>query len=112
MWAVPTNEQRRKAAKRKLERQIERRAERAKRRRQRLTLISVVGVVALVAAAVGRRTSIVNAPDTPEPVAAAPTCTYTPGDAASKPNTPPDREPPDDRHRRRHPADLARARSR
>jgi peptidyl-prolyl cis-trans isomerase B (cyclophilin B) len=93
MWAVPTNEQRRKAAKRKLERQIERRAERAKRRRQRLTLFSVVGVVAIVAAAVGVYL-IVNAPDTPEPVAAAPTCTYTPGDAASKPNTPPDPNPP------------------
>src|SRR4051794_30303747 len=93
MWAVPTNEQRRKAAKRKLERQIERRAERAKRRRQRLTLISVVGVVAIVAAAVGVYL-IVNAPDAPEPVAAAPACTYSPGDAASKPNTPPDPNPP------------------
>ncbi|RZS34336.1 peptidyl-prolyl cis-trans isomerase B (cyclophilin B) [Herbihabitans rhizosphaerae] len=41
---MPTNEQRRQAAKRKLDRQIERRAERAKRRR----LFGVVGTVAAV----------------------------------------------------------------
>jgi peptidyl-prolyl cis-trans isomerase B (cyclophilin B) len=64
MSAVPTNEQRRKAAKKKLERQLERRAERARRRRQRLTIISVVAVVAVVA------------------------------EAAAKPNTPPDGNPP------------------
>ena len=93
MSAVPTNEQRRKAAKKKLERQIERRAERARRRRQRLTLISVVGVVALVAVAVGIYV-VVSAPDEPDPVAAPATCQYNPSEAAAKPNTPPDPNPP------------------
>jgi peptidyl-prolyl cis-trans isomerase B (cyclophilin B) len=48
---VPSNEQRRQAAKRKLERQLARRAERAKRRRLwgvSLTVVVVVGVVVLV----------------------------------------------------------------
>ncbi|WP_433787935.1 peptidylprolyl isomerase [Actinomycetospora sp. CA-101289] len=90
---MPTNEQRRKAAKKKLERQIERRAERARRRRQRLTLISVVGVVALVAVAVGIY-FVVSAPDEPDPVAAPATCQYNPSEAAAKPNTPPDANPP------------------
>lgn len=46
---MPTNEQRRQAAKRKLERQLARRAERAKRRR----IIAVVASVVLVLLAVG-----------------------------------------------------------
>src|SRR5205085_129732 len=48
---VPSNEQRRQAAKRKLERQLTRRAERAKRRRiwgVSLTVIVVVAVVGVV----------------------------------------------------------------
>src|SRR5882672_6087010 len=45
---VPTNEQRRQTAKRKLERQLARRAERAKRRRTVGVIITVVGVVAAV----------------------------------------------------------------
>jgi peptidyl-prolyl cis-trans isomerase B (cyclophilin B) len=45
---VPTNQQRREAAKRKLERQIARRAERAKRRRIVSTAITVTGVVVVV----------------------------------------------------------------
>jgi peptidyl-prolyl cis-trans isomerase B (cyclophilin B) len=48
---VPSNEQRRQAAKRKLERQLARRAERAKKRRVwgvGLTVLVVVGVVGLV----------------------------------------------------------------
>jgi peptidyl-prolyl cis-trans isomerase B (cyclophilin B) len=45
---VPTNEQRRQAAKRKLERQLARRAERAKRRRIVGVIITVVAVVAAV----------------------------------------------------------------
>jgi peptidyl-prolyl cis-trans isomerase B (cyclophilin B) len=48
---VPTNQQRREAAKRKLERQIVRRAEKAKRRRI-VGSVAVVGVVAIVAGAV------------------------------------------------------------
>lgn len=46
---MPTNEQRRQAAKRKLERQLSRRAERARRRR----MIAVIGSVVLVLLAVG-----------------------------------------------------------
>jgi peptidyl-prolyl cis-trans isomerase B (cyclophilin B) len=45
---VPTNEQRRQAAKRKLERQLTRRAERAKRRRVVGVIVTVVGVIAAV----------------------------------------------------------------
>jgi peptidyl-prolyl cis-trans isomerase B (cyclophilin B) len=45
---VPTNEQRRQAAKRKLERQLARRAERAKRRRIVGVIVTVVAVVAAV----------------------------------------------------------------
>jgi peptidyl-prolyl cis-trans isomerase B (cyclophilin B) len=93
MSAVPTNEQRRKAAKKKLERQIERRAERARRRRQRLTLISVVGVVAVVVVAVGIYV-VVSGSDEPEPVAAPTTCQYNPSEEAARPNTPPDPDPP------------------
>jgi peptidyl-prolyl cis-trans isomerase B (cyclophilin B) len=93
MSAVPTNEQRRKAAKKKLERQLERRAERARRRRQRLTIISVVAVVAVVAVAAGIY-FVVTAEDDPAPVAAPSTCTYNPSEAAAKPNTPPDGNPP------------------
>jgi peptidyl-prolyl cis-trans isomerase B (cyclophilin B) len=42
---VPSNEQRRQAAKRKLERQLERRAERAKRRRTTAVIVTVVAVI-------------------------------------------------------------------
>ena len=48
--AVPTNEQRRATAKRKLERQLERRAAQAKRRRLFTIIGSVVGVVAVICA--------------------------------------------------------------
>jgi peptidyl-prolyl cis-trans isomerase B (cyclophilin B) len=45
---VPSNEQRRQAAKRKLERQLARRAERVKRRRRRMALGSGIGVVVVL----------------------------------------------------------------
>jgi peptidyl-prolyl cis-trans isomerase B (cyclophilin B) len=45
---VPSNEQRRQAAKRKLERQLARRAERAKRRRLTAVIVTVVAVVVVV----------------------------------------------------------------
>ena len=45
---MPTNEQRRQAAKRKLERQLERRAAQAKRRRQLIIAFSAIGVVLAV----------------------------------------------------------------
>ncbi|MFD6463843.1 peptidylprolyl isomerase [Streptomyces roseolus] len=50
---MPTNEQRRAAAKRKLERQLANRAERARRRKQLTIAGSVLGVVVAVAAATG-----------------------------------------------------------
>jgi peptidyl-prolyl cis-trans isomerase B (cyclophilin B) len=94
MSAVPTNEQRRKAAKRKLERQIERRAERARRRRRRLTVISVVAVVAVVAVIVGVY-FLTSGSGASTPQAAPPsTCHYNPSGPAAKPNTPPDPNPP------------------
>jgi peptidyl-prolyl cis-trans isomerase B (cyclophilin B) len=45
---VPSNEQRRQAAKRKLERQLARRVERAKRRRRRLALGSGIAVIVVL----------------------------------------------------------------
>ncbi|WP_405165406.1 peptidylprolyl isomerase [Nocardia sp. NBC_01499] len=50
---MPSNEQRRAAAKRKLERQLANRAERAKRRKQLTIAGSVLGVVVIVAAVTG-----------------------------------------------------------
>jgi peptidyl-prolyl cis-trans isomerase B (cyclophilin B) len=90
---VPTNEQRRKTAKRKLERQIERRAERARRRRQRLTIIAVVAVVVVIAAGVG--VYLATRPSTPDAAAApaAGACQYIPDGQAAKPVQPPDANP-------------------
>ncbi|MCM6774702.1 peptidylprolyl isomerase [Nocardia sp. CDC159] len=50
---MPSNEQRRAAAKRKLERRLARQAERARRRKQLTIAGSVLGVVVVVAAGVG-----------------------------------------------------------
>ncbi|MFG3615240.1 peptidylprolyl isomerase [Nocardia sp. NPDC047654] len=50
---MPTNEQRRAAAKRKLERQLANRAERARKRKQLTIAGSVIGVVLVVAAVTG-----------------------------------------------------------
>ena len=91
---MPTNEQRRRAAKRKLERQIERRAERARRRRQRLTIIAIGAVVAVLAAGVA--IYLVTRPSeetTAAPVAAAGACTYTPDGQASRPVQAPNPDP-------------------
>ncbi|GAA3361014.1 peptidylprolyl isomerase [Saccharopolyspora gregorii] len=82
---VPSNEQRRQNAKRKLERQLERRAEQAKRRRM-MTLGATVLVVILAVAGV---VYFINSSGESE---AAPTCTYqpTPGQPAAKPVDPPE----------------------
>ena len=91
---MPTNEQRRRAAKRKLDRQIERRAERARRRRQRLTIIAIGAVVAVLAAGVA--IYLVTRPSdgtTAAPVAAAGACTYTPDGQASRPVQAPNPDP-------------------
>ncbi|MGW5519593.1 peptidylprolyl isomerase [Nocardia africana] len=50
---MPTNEQRRAAAKRKLERRLERQAQRARKRKQLAIAGSALGVVVVVAAGVG-----------------------------------------------------------
>ena len=49
---MPTNEQRRATAKRKLERQLERRAAQQRRRRRYMIISSAVGVIAVIAAVV------------------------------------------------------------
>jgi len=114
---VPTNEQRRQAAKRKLERQLERRAARARRRRQLTVALSAVGVVLAVGVVAlvvvltrGNSSDAATSNDssTPPTTSAAPAsgaalptvrktplpptvdCTYPPGQPAAKPdNAPP-----------------------
>ncbi len=71
---MPTNEQRRQAAKRKLERQLQRRAERAKRRR----IIGVIVTVVAVVAAVGLVYWLANLGDGDNTAAADNTTTETP----------------------------------
>lgn len=95
---MPSNEQRREAAKRKLERQLVRRQEHERGRRQRLTVIGVIGAVLVIgggiwffttrgntnatgstntAAASGTAASSAAAPKTP--------CTYTTSGKPAKP---------------------------
>jgi peptidyl-prolyl cis-trans isomerase B (cyclophilin B) len=98
---VATNQMRREAAKRKLERQQERRLQRA-RRRQRIALITSVAVVVVVVAAFVLLTSLGGSDETTDaaapsgapsaaptatPAAAPGTCTFTPtpGEPAAKP---------------------------
>jgi peptidyl-prolyl cis-trans isomerase B (cyclophilin B) len=71
---VPTNEQRRQAAKRKLERQLTRRAERARRRRTIGVIVTVVSVIA----AVGLVYWLANLGDGDNAAAQNPTTTETP----------------------------------
>jgi peptidyl-prolyl cis-trans isomerase B (cyclophilin B) len=76
---VPTNEQRRQAAKRKLERQLARRAERVKRRR----ILAVVGSVVVVLLAVGGIYWLASGDDEQPPAAdASETTTTTPAEPA------------------------------
>jgi peptidyl-prolyl cis-trans isomerase B (cyclophilin B) len=70
---VPTNEQRRAAAKRKLDRQLERRAERAKRQRLLTILASVTGVLVVVGAVVA--TVVITNKDSASTASAASTTT-------------------------------------
>src|SRR3954452_6462233 len=79
--SVPTNKQRRQAAQRRLQRQIERRAELQRKRRRNLLIIVVVVAVVLVGGAAwliaglgnGKDASNTAAGDTP-----ASTCEFTP----------------------------------
>ena len=88
---MPTNEQRRQTAKRRLERQIEHRAERARRRRRLLVIGSVVAVLAVLAVA-GGTYLLVTSSD--EPTATASPCVYSPEGQASRAVTPPNPDPP------------------
>jgi peptidyl-prolyl cis-trans isomerase B (cyclophilin B) len=92
---VPTNEQRRQAAKRKLERQLVRRAERAKRRRIIGVIITVVGVVVAVGLVYwlanlgnGNTPASANSTDTSTPNQPADTPTSIPTEIAPAPKRP------------------------
>ncbi len=115
---MPTNEQRRATAKRKLERQLERRAAQARRRRLYMIIASAVVVVAVVAGVAAyffsrdhSDSTATAAPSTPPSDSAAPaeptpaaegqlpafkppadlgaSCQYPAAEPASKPNNPP-----------------------
>ena len=100
---MSTNQQRREAAKRKLERQQKRRAEQAQRRKRTTMLVSVVVIVAVVAViavlSVNSQGKPAAAQTAAAPAATAPTgpCTFpaTPSEPASKPvSAPTDANPP------------------
>lgn len=97
---MATNEQRRQAAKRKLERQVSRRQEHDQRRRQNLRTAAIVGavggtVLVLVLVLVAVYVFVIRTPSPPAATAAAPVgCTYRPQGAPSKPATPPTTTPP------------------
>jgi peptidyl-prolyl cis-trans isomerase B (cyclophilin B) len=93
---VPSNEQRRQAAKRKLERQLTRRAERARRRRLTAVIVTVVAVVVVVGgiyfiATAGNGTSAAASsstsptPSAPPPVTSKGPCRYTTTPSAPAP---------------------------
>jgi len=74
---VPTNEQRRAAAKRKLERQLERREQRAKRQRLITIIASVTGVLVVVGAVAA--TVIITNKDSATTASASTTTSVDPG---------------------------------
>lgn len=78
---MPSNEQRRQAAKRKLERQLTRRAERAKRRRLTAVIITVAAVVVVVGGVYFVATSGHSGTNT---AAASPTSTPPPAPVTTK----------------------------
>lgn len=98
---MPTNEQRRQAAKRKLERQLVRRAERARRRRTVAVSSAVIivlaligGIVWLVTRGTGGSTPTAAASDTPAATSAAPPSPITIPTALATPATRPTPLPP------------------
>ena len=96
---MPSNQHRREAAKRKLQRQLERRQERDKARRQRLIIVGAVVAVLVLAGGVWYFTSRGDSPDTAsdgdgtsastESSAPAEPCTYTASGTAAKDVTAP-----------------------
>ena len=100
---VPTNQQRRDAAKRKLERQLERREAAERARRQRIVIIGVVSAVVVVAGGVwlwttrdSSSTASTASTSTAETSSTAPAtpCTYTASGTAAKEVTPPSNTSP------------------
>jgi peptidyl-prolyl cis-trans isomerase B (cyclophilin B) len=104
---VPTNKQRRQAAQRRLQRQIERRAEQHRKRRRNLLIITVVVAVAVVGGAAWLIAGLGNSKDKSSAAASASasstvdgsdgTCDFTP-DTTENPNlkdagTPPTKVP-------------------
>ncbi len=101
---MPTNSQRREAAKRKLQRQLARREERDRARRQRLVIVGVVAAVLVISGGIwwvvsGRSSSTASSDTTSstdasatETSPSAPTtpCSYPASGTAAKPVTPPD----------------------
>ncbi len=99
---MPSNKQRREAAQRRLQRQLERRAELARKRRRNVLIgvtaaavVLVVGVVLLITGTGGDDTDTAAAEPTPSsPAASTPgvvdgsdgTCDWTPADTAANPN--------------------------
>jgi peptidyl-prolyl cis-trans isomerase B (cyclophilin B) len=82
--AVPTNEQRRATAKRKLERQLERRAQKARRRRIYTIIGSTLAAIVVIAAAVA--TVVITKRDSGSQTASA--ATTTPTTSAAPPAAP------------------------
>jgi peptidyl-prolyl cis-trans isomerase B (cyclophilin B) len=89
---VPTNEQRRETAKRKLERQLERREQQARKRRMMTIVGGVVAVVVVIAAAVG--TYVVTHKDSGATTASADSSTPTSAAPPSAPDGAPTAAPP------------------
>jgi len=104
---VPTNQQRREAAKRKLQRQLARREERDRARRQRLVIVGVIAAVLVISGGIwwfvsGRSTSTASSDTTSstdasatdtgstEPTTPTTPCSYPTSGTAAKPVTPPD----------------------
>ncbi|MET0700897.1 MAG: peptidylprolyl isomerase [Mycobacterium sp.] len=87
---MPTNEQRRETAKRKLERQLERRAQQARRRKQMTIIGGAVAVVVVVAAAIG--TYVITHKDSGATTASADSS--TPTSAPPTPDAGPTEAPP------------------
>jgi peptidyl-prolyl cis-trans isomerase B (cyclophilin B) len=89
---VSTNKQRRQAAQRHLQRQLERRAEQAKKRRRNLAIGATVAAVVVVVAAALLITGVFSGDDdSNEAAGSTPTtsggaCTYVPADASGNPN--------------------------
>lgn len=100
---MPTNQQRRDAAKRKLERQLQRRAEQDRARRQRLVIIGVVAAVLVISggvwlfvsrgssstAADANSTTSSGATDSSTPSEPTTPCSYPAAGTAAKDVTPP-----------------------